>query len=84
MLLDSIGEVTTPDGITVTDREQIIEFCNKADSKTIKEIEAKLSELRVQAQTPPQKLKATDEQIKAGVPATYEVPMTFDNSNFFG
>tara|TARA_Y100001970_G_scaffold240021_1_gene302432 strand:+ start:2914 stop:3771 length:858 start_codon:yes stop_codon:yes gene_type:complete len=84
LLLDSIGEVTTPDGITVTNREQIIEFCNKADSKTIKEIEAKLSELRVQAQTPPQKLKATDEQIKAGVPATYEVPMTFDNSNFFG
>jgi hypothetical protein len=84
LLLDSIGEITTPDGITVTDRQQIIEFCNKADSKTIKEIEDKLSQLRVQAQTPALKIKATDEQIKAGVPATYEVPMTFDNSNFFG
>ena len=83
-MLDSIGEITTPDGITVTDRQQIIEFCNKADSKTIKEIEDKLSQLRVQAQTPALKIKATDEQIKAGVPATYEVPMTFDNSNFFG
>ena len=59
-------------------------FALKQKEQTIKEIEAKLSELRVQAQTPPQKLKATDEQIKAGVPATYEVPMTFDNSNFFG
>ena len=84
LLLDSLSEITTPDGVTVSDRQQIIEFCNKADSKTINEIEKKLSALRVQAQTPPLKIKATDEQIKKGVPASYEVPMTFDNSNFFG
>ncbi len=84
MLVDAIAEITTPDGQTVTDRQQIIEFCEKAKSKTIKEIENKLSELRVQAQTPPLKIKATEDQIKAGVPASYEVPITFDNSNFFG
>ena len=32
----------------------------------------------------PIKVKATEEQIKKGVPATFEVPITFDNSNFFG
>ncbi len=84
MLVDSISEITTPDGQTVTDRQQIIEFCEKAKSKTIKEIENKLSELRVQAQTPPLNIKATEDQIKIGVPASYEVPITFDNSNFFG
>jgi len=84
LLVDSIGEVHTPDGARVTDRAQIIEFCNNADTKTIKEIEEKLSALRVQAQTPALKIKATEEQIKAGVPTTFEVPITFDNSNFFG
>ena len=83
LLLDSISEVTTPDGETVTDRLQIIEFCNKADTKTITEIQDKLSTLRVQAQIPPIKIKATDAQIKKGVPATFEVPLTFDSSNFF-
>ena len=84
LLLDSIKQIVTPDGQTVTDRQQIIEFCNNADTKTITEIQDKLSELRVQAQIPALKIKATEEQIKKGVPATYEVPITFDNSNFFG
>lgn len=84
LLVDAIGEVTTPDGAVVTDRQQIIDFCNKADTKTIKEIEEKISHLKVQAQTPPLKIKATEEQIKKGVPSTYEVPITFDQSNFFG
>ena len=84
LLLDSIKQITTPEGQTVTDRQQIIEFCNNADTKTITEIQDKLSELRVQAQIPALKIKATEEQIKKGVPATYEVPITFDNSNFFG
>ena len=26
----------------------------------------------------------SEEQIKKGVPASFEVPLTFDNSNFFG
>ena len=84
LLVDSIGEITTPDGQTVVDRQQIIDFCNKADTTTIKEIESKLTDLKTQAQTPPIKVKGTDEQIKKGVPASYEVPLTFDNSNFFG
>ena len=84
LLVDSIAEVTTPDGLVVTDRKQIIDFTEKADTTTIKEIEKKLSELRKQCQTPPARIQATDEQIKKGVPATFELPITFDSSNFFG
>ena len=51
---------------------------------TTADIEKKLSELRVQCQIKPVKIKATNEEIKKGVPASYEVPVTFDNSNFFG
>ena len=84
LLVDSIKSITTPKGDTVSDRAQIIEFCDKADTKTITEIQEKLSELRLQAQIPPLKIKTTEEQIKKGAPASFEVPVTFDNSNFFG
>ena len=84
LLVDSIKAITTPGGDTVVDRAQIIEFCNKTDSKTINEIQDKLSELRLQAQMAPLKIKSTEEQIKKGAPASFEVPVTFDNSNFFG
>ena len=84
LLVDSIKSITTPGGDTVVNRAQIIEFCNKTDSKTINEIQDKLSELRLQAQMAPLKIKSTEEQIKKGAPASFEVPVTFDNSNFFG
>ena len=84
LLIDSIKSITTPKGDTVSDRAQIIEFCDKADTKTITEIQEKLSGLRLQAQVPPLKIKTSEEQIKKGAPASFEVPVTFDNSNFFG
>jgi hypothetical protein len=83
LLLDGIKSITTPDGTEVTDRKQIIDFCNNTDAKTVDEIQKLLGDLRNQTQIPALKLKATEEQIKKGVPSTYEVPLTFDNSNFF-
>lgn len=84
LLLDSIQEITTPEGAVVTDKQQILDFVNNADTKTVREIEEKLTALRLQAQMKPIKIKATEDQIKKGVPPTFEVPITFDNSNFFG
>ena len=84
LLVDSIKSITTPEGNTVVDRAQIIEFCNNADAKTVTEIQEKLSDLRVQAQIPPLRIKATEDQIKKGAPTSFEVPVTFDSSNFFG
>jgi len=84
LLVDSIKSITTPKGDTVSDRAQIIEFCDNADTKMITEIQEKLSGLRLQAQIPPLKIKTSEEQIKKGAPASFEVPVTFDNSNFFG
>ena len=84
MLVDSIKEITTPEGDKVSDRKQIADFIDNCDAKTTSDIEKKLSELRMQSQIKPIQIKATDEQIKKGVSATYEVPVTFDNSNFFG
>ena len=57
---------------------------NNCEAKIINEVQDKLVEVRQQAQIKPLKIKATVEQIKQGVPATFDVPITFDNSNFFG
>lgn len=84
LVVESIKEITTPDGEIVNDRKQIADFIDNCDAGTTADIEKKLSELRVQCQIKPIKIKATDEEIKKGVPASYEVPVSFDNSNFFG
>lgn len=84
MLVDSITEITTPEGQTVVDKLQIKEFCDNCDAKVINEIQDELAKIRAQAQIKPIQFKATEEQIKKGVPASYEVPVTFDSSNFFG
>ena len=82
-LVDTITQITTPDGQTVVDKAQIKDFCDNCDAKVINEIQDELAKIRAQAQIKPIQFKATEEQIKKGVPASYEVPVTFDSSNFF-
>src|SRR6056300_1276360 len=83
MLVDSITEITTPEGTTVVDKAQIRDFCDNCDARVINEIQDELARIRAQAQIKPLTLKSTEEQIKKGAPASYEVPVTFDSSNFF-
>ena len=83
LLLRNIEKITTPDGAEVTDPVQIKEFIDNADAGLITELQDELNELRVQGSTKPAKLKATEEQIKKGAPASYEIPVTFDTANFF-
>ena len=83
IMLKNISTITMQDGTTVTDPAQIKEFMENANAKIIKEIENKIIALRSQGAVKPLKLKATEEQIKKGAPATYEVPITFDTANFF-
>ena len=80
---ESITEIKTPSGYVVDKREEINNFINNCDAVSVKEIENKLIAIRKAAQIKPVKLKATDEQVLKGAPVTYEVPLTFDNSNFF-
>ena len=84
MLVDAIIEITTPDGTLVDDADQIKSFINNANTNIIGEIQTVRGELRTQAAIKPLRLKATDEQIKKGAKATFEMPITFDSSNFFG
>jgi hypothetical protein len=83
ILLKNMASITMTDGTVITDAAHIKEFVDNANATVIKEIETKLMVLRTQGAVKPLKLKASEEQIKKGAPASYEVPVTFDTSNFF-
>ena len=83
ILLKNIESITMADETVITDAAHIKEFVDNANAKVIKEIETKLMGLRSQGAVKPLKMKATEDQIKRGAPASYEVPVTFDSSNFF-
>ena len=83
ILLKNIESITMADETVITDATHIKEFVDNANAKVIKEIETKLMDLRSQGAVKPLKMKATEDQIKRGAPTSYEVPVTFDSSNFF-
>ena len=83
ILLKNIASITMTDGTVITDPQHIKEFVDNANATVIKEIEEKMILLRSQGAVKPLKMKATEDQIKKGAPASYEVPVTFDTSNFF-
>lgn len=83
VLSDSITSIKTLDGTEVTDQTQIKEFLDNTGSTLVNEIQEGVLSLRSQAQIRPLRMQSTEEQIKKGAPANYEIPLTFDNANFF-
>ena len=83
ILLKNISKIVTPDGTEVSDPAQIKEFVDNANATLINELSDELTKIRLQGSVKPLQMKATEEQIKKGVPVSYEVPITFDTANFF-
>lgn len=67
----------------VTDRRHIAEFIANADKSLFETIQEHLSNEKNKFAIKPLVVDATDEEMAQGVPPTYEVPITFDSSNFF-
>ena len=82
ILLKNIKRIETGKD-SVTDPTHIAEFLKNADATLVKQIQTELQILRAQGSAPSIKIKATEEDIKKGAPANYEVPVTFDTANFF-
>jgi hypothetical protein len=82
ILLKNISKIDTGTE-TVSNPEHISEFLKNGDAKLIAEIQKNLARLRMQGSAPSVKMKSTEEDIKKGAPASYEVPVTFDTANFF-
>lgn len=83
VLLKNISRITTPEGVEVTDPDQIKEFIENVNTTIITELQDELTKIRLQGAVQPLQMKATEDQIKKGVPTTYQVPITFDTANFF-
>ena len=84
MLSESVVQIKTPQGQVASGKEEIKNFINNCNAVLAREIEDKVANIRRAGQMRNVKMKATEEQIVKGVPATYDIPLTFDNSNFFG
>lgn len=82
-LENSIARIDTDEG-SVTDPKFIKEFVENTDKTMFETVTEHIEEQRKKFSVKPMTVQATDEEIEQGVPETFEVPITFDQSNFFG
>ena len=78
----SIASIEVGDDV-VTDQAHIKEFIANTDKGLFESVTNHIEEQRSKFQVKPLVVDATPEEIEAGVPETYEVPVTFDQSSFF-
>jgi hypothetical protein len=78
----SIASIEVGDDV-VTDQAHIKEFIANTDQGLFESVTNHIEEQRTKFQVKPLVVDATPEEIEAGVPETYEVPVTFDQSSFF-
>lgn len=82
LLTDSIYAIDTSDE-RVTDKKFISEFVNNADKNIFDKINQHITNLKKLNDLKPVKFTTTEEQQQAGAPADYEVPINFNESDFF-
>lgn len=83
MVSKGIESVITTEGV-VTDSTFIQEFVDNADKEILKSIIAHLDIQKQKFNIEPFKVQSTPEEVEAGAPPMFEVPITLDSSNFFG
>ena len=83
MVSKGIDTVITPDG-TVSNPEHIQEFIDNADKEVLKKVIEHLDTQKKKFNIEPFKVYSLPEEIEAGAPEVFEVPITLDSSNFFG
>jgi len=82
MLSKSIAMLQIGDD-QVTNQSHIEEFIDNVDKEFFKDITDHLEQQRKKFAIEPIKVHSNEEDIAAGVPKEWEVPITFDQSNFF-
>lgn len=83
MLASSIFKIKTADQ-DVTEARFIKEFIENADKSLSDTIQKHINDLKDQNEIKPVVINTTPEQQELGAPETFEVPVSFDNSTFFG
>jgi len=83
LLTETIYKIETPQD-EVTDRKFISEFIANVDKEVFKKIQDHINDLKIANELKPLEFVTTEEQQALGAPATYTVPINFNNSDFFG
>jgi hypothetical protein len=82
MVAESVFTIKTPTGL-VQNQDFIREFIYNADAALIQQIQDHLNKNKETIGIKPIKFFANEEQMLAGAPESYEIPINMDNSNFF-
>lgn len=72
------------EGEEVSNPVHIDEFIQNSDKEFFNVLMEHLEDQKKKFAVEPLKINSTPEEIEQGVPESYEVPVTFDQSNFFG
>jgi len=82
LISDSVSAIKTPDTV-VDDPAFIREFVANADKDVFQKIQKHLDKMKGTNGIQPMTVTASPEQVEAGAPETYELPISLDNSDFF-
>lgn len=83
LMIESIYKIVTAE-TEVTEKRFISEFVNNVDKEVFETINNHLTELKKHNDLKPLEFTTTEEQQSQGAPATYSVPINFNDSDFFG
>jgi hypothetical protein len=83
LMADSVYKIETAEG-EVTDLKFIREFVSNSDKSVFEMIKTHLDTLKSNNEIKPMRLGTTLDQQAEGAPQTFEVPINFNNSDFFG
>jgi len=84
ILINSVTSITPDGGEKVTQPAFLKEFLENCDASVFNQISDHIKEQKTKYSIKPLTVKATEEEKEAGAPDTFELPITFDQSNFFG
>lgn len=82
LMASSVFKIITPGG-EVTDANYISEFVNNADKDIFDVVQKHLTALKEHNELKPLKFETTEEQRAEGAPETYDIPINFNDSDFF-
>ena len=82
MVIDGVVSVQVGDDL-VTDRNHIVQFIQNADKKFYAGVVENMETQKNKFSLKPIEIESTEEEIAAGAPKKWDMPVTFDQSNFF-
>ena len=81
-LVNNIEAIELPDGV-IQSRDDINTFVNNVDLKFVNAVRSKVESMAKLGAVPPFTVESPEEDVEKGAPKTYNVPIMFDNSDFF-